>query len=563
MCFGAVSLPVSLTACGDDSDSKPINYKAEFLHGVASGDPLQDRVIIWTRITVSDLALRAEVVWEVSLHEDFKTIYATGKVVTSAAADFTVKVDVTHLQADQQYFYRFKHGNVTSVVGQTKTLATHTDLVKFAVCSCSNYPAGLFHVYAEIAQQPDIDVVIHLGDYIYEYGSTGYASEDAKALGREFAENNRQEIISLDDYRRRYAIYRSDVNLQAAHQKFPFIVVWDDHELTNDTWREGAENHQANEGDFFQRKLAALQAYFEWMPIRPKSENDHFNIYRQFNFGQLVDLTMLDTRILGRDEQLDYVTYQTPTGVDFAGFQADLLQPTRTLLGYEQTDWLLQKLQQSQATWQVLGQQVLMSKILIPAELLAAVAAMDLGALKQKLTELVMIKARMAVGDPSVTAVERARVTTVAPYNLDAWDGYPVEREEILQTLKHLGKKAVVLAGDTHNAWYSNLYTQDKTQVAVEFATPAVSSPGIEYYLNVPPSEMSTLEMAFTTLVDELQYCNLSQRGYLTVSFTADEVKATWQYVDTVKAENYKIVESSNFSVVLNPMLSTPLPQTA
>jgi len=311
--------------------------------------------------------------------------------------------------------------------------------------------------------------VIHLGDYIYEYGADGYATEDAAKLGRTLPADNNKEIIKLDDYRKRYALYRKDKDLQALHHRHPFIVIWDDHELANDTWREGADNHQANEGSFLDRKLAALQAYFEWMPIRP-IDDQHIKIYRQFDFGNLVQLTMLDTRIIARDKQLDYADYMTANGLlNAAKFQADLTNPARTLMGYTQRDWLLGKLQQSNATWNVLGQQILMAKMLIPTELLLSLAAIVSGnpsaeALSQmnaQITELVKLKIRLQQGDPTLTPQEKARVQTVAPYNLDAWDGYFVEREILYGTLAQLNKKVVVLAGDTHNAWSSNLYSKD------------------------------------------------------------------------------------------------------
>ena len=215
--FGALSLPISLTACGDDADSNTQpTTQVQFSHGVASGDPLQTQVIIWTRVTPTDSSARLEVVWEVAKDADFKHITATGKVLTTAAQDFTVKVDVTGLAAGQVYFYRFKSASKYSITGQTKTLATQVQSVQFAVCSCSNYPAGYFHVYKEMAKQ-DVDVVIHLGDYIYEYGMGGYATEEAVAMGRTLADDNNAEIIRLDDYRKRYALYRLDQDLQAAH----------------------------------------------------------------------------------------------------------------------------------------------------------------------------------------------------------------------------------------------------------------------------------------------------------------------------------------------------------
>ena len=571
--FGALSLPISLTACGDDADSNTQpNTQVQFLHGVASGDPLQTQVIIWTRVTPSDSSARLEVQWEVAKDADFKHITATGKVLTTAAQDFTVKVDVTGLAAGQVYFYRFKSASTYSITGQTKTLATQVQSVQFAVCSCSNYPAGYFHVYKEMAKQ-DVDVVIHLGDYIYEYGMGGYATEEAVAMGRTLADDNNAEIIRLDDYRKRYALYRLDQDLQAAHQRHPFIVIWDDHELANDTWEKGAENHQSDtEGDFLERKLAALAAYFEWMPIRP-IDDQHIKIYRQFDFGTLVQLTMLDTRIIARNVQLDYANYMTATGLDIAKFQADLINPARTLMGVEQRNWLLQKLQQSTATWNVLGQQILMSKMFVPAELLMSLAEITAGnpspetlnKITTQITELLKIKARMDAGDPTVSPEEKARLAVTAPYNLDAWDGYFAEREILYGTLAQLKKKVVVLAGDTHNAWASDLSSKDGVLVGVELATSSVSSPGLEKYLSIPMQQLQAFDFAFTSLIEELNYCNLNQRGYLKVRFTAEQVQADWIFVDSIKHKEYIVDETRSHQVILDPTLSqvSALKQTA
>ena len=560
--FGALSLSAGFTGCNDSSDRESTTLQVNFEHGVASGDPLQDRVILWTRLTPNDTSARLQVTWEIALDDQFKQIIKTDKVTTAKAQDFTVKVDATNLKPDQRYFYRFSFGNKFSPVGQTKTLPINPTKVSFAVCSCANYPAGYFYVYREMAKQ-DVDVVIHLGDYIYEYGQGGYATEDAVKLGRTLPADNNQEIIKLDDYRKRYALYRKDKDLQTLHHRHPFIVIWDDHELANDTWRDGAENHQANEGSFLDRKLAALQAYFEWMPIRPISPDDHLNIYRQFNFGSLVQLTMLDTRILARDKQLEYTDYITASGMDFQRFQTDLTNQNRTLMGYTQREWLQQKLAQSNATWNVLGQQVLMGKILIPAELLVPLSAVLSGNATQEvlnqintmIMQLVQLKIRIQQGDPTVTAIEKARLTTVAPYNLDAWDGYYVEREILYNTLKALNKKVVVLAGDTHNAWSSALYSQAGDFVGIELATSSVSSPGIEKYLNIPVEQLQQFEMAFTTLIDELDYTNLNQRGYLNVSFTATQVQADWIYVNTIKEPQYTVDTKRGHQVVLNNQL--------
>ncbi|NUF34775.1 alkaline phosphatase D family protein [Acinetobacter oleivorans] len=561
--FGALSLPVAFTGCNDGSDEESSEAQAGFLHGVASGDPLQDKVILWTRLTPVDLSARLKVTWEIATDDQFKLNLKTGVVQTTKTDDFTVKVDATGLQADTIYYYRFHFGNKTSPVGQTKTLPVSTNKVSFAVCSCSNYPAGYFYVYREIAKQ-NVDVVIHLGDYIYEYGADGYATEDAAKLGRTLPSDNNKEIIKLDDYRKRYALYRQDKDLQAAHQRHPFIVIWDDHELANDTWRDGAENHQDNEGLFSDRKLAALQAYFEWMPIRPVSNTDHLNIYRQFNFGSLVELTMLDTRIIARDKQLEYKDYMTASGLDAQKFQADLTDSKRTLMGYTQRDWLVDKLKQSTATWNVIGQQVLMSKMWIPAELLVSLGQITSGGtspdalakMNAQITELVTLKLRLEQGDPTLTIQEKARVTTLVPYNLDAWDGYYAEREFVYDKLAEFNKKIIVLAGDTHNAWTSYLYSQKGKYVGVELATSSVSSPGLEKYLSIPLAQLQNFEFAFTTLIDELTYCNLNQRGYLVVTLDDTQVQSDWIFVDSIKNAQYKVDSSRHYQLVLDANLT-------
>ncbi|WP_151989324.1 alkaline phosphatase D family protein [Acinetobacter oleivorans] len=561
--FGALSLPVAFSGCNDGSDEESSEAQADFLHGVASGDPLQDKVILWTRLTPVDLSARLKVTWEIATDDQFKLNLKTGVVQTTKTDDFTVKVDATGLQTDTIYYYRFHFGNKTSPVGQTKTLPVSTNKVSFAVCSCSNYPAGYFYVYREIAKQ-NVDVVIHLGDYIYEYGADGYATEDAEKLGRTLPSDNNKEIIKLEDYRKRYALYRQDKDLQAVHQRHPFIVIWDDHELANDTWRDGAENHQDNEGSFSDRKLAALQAYFEWMPIRPVSNTDHLNIYRQFNFGSLVQLTMLDTRIIARDKQLEYKDYMTASGLDAQKFQADLTDSKRTLMGYTQRDWLVDKLKQSTATWNVIGQQVLMSKMWIPAELLVSLGQITSGGtssdalakMNAQITELVTLKLRLEQGDPTLTIQEKARVTTLVPYNLDAWDGYYAEREFVYDKLAEFNKKIIVLAGDTHNAWTSYLYSQKGKYVGVELATSSVSSPGLEKYLSIPLAQLQKFEFAFTTLIDELTYCNLNQRGYLVVTLDDTQVQSDWIFVDSIKNAEYKVDSSRHYQLVLDANLT-------
>lgn len=554
MGMGAVVVSTGLAGCVFDSDDK---RSTEFTHGVASGDPLADGVVLWTRVVPDkDFEKAVSVAWEVATDKDFETLVHSGTAEARNVHDFTVKVDVRGLSAGQTYYYRFHSSDSQSPAGTTLTLPEGAiDSVRLGVVSCANYPAGYFNVYREISKRDDLDVVVHLGDYIYEYSSEAesYAAADAAELGRAFPEDNNLELIRLKDYRRRYGIYRDDKDLQTLHKKMPFIVVWDDHEVANDAWENGAENHNDGEGDYGTRKLEALQAYFEWMPIRPVIEGNDEAIFRTFRFGNLVDLHMLDTRHMGRDEPLDYLNYFTSAGLDEARFTADVGSKNRTLLGAEQLLWLQSSLGYSTATWQVLGQQILMGRMNLPAELLVKIATEDFEGLPQMLGELAQIKGRQLAGDTSLTPEESARINTVAPYNLDAWDGYQYEREVVLGTAKKLNKNLVVLAGDTHNAWANNLKDIDGDQIGVEFATASVSSPGLEEYLELEEEQIAGAEQGIGLLADDLDYLNMNQRGYMVVTFTAEEARADWYFVDTIKSREYAIDTARSASRSVRP----------
>ncbi len=521
----AVSSSAGLVACG--SDGAPI--AVDFAHGVASGDPLSDRVILWTRVGTNS-AGDLEVSWFVAEDSDFSNVTRSGTATTGLAQDFTVKVDATGLSPNRRYYYRFQCNGIASATGRTKTLGVG-DLgqVKLAVFSCANYPAGYFNVYAEAAKLGDIDAALHLGDYIYEYSRDGYASTDATALGRVSVPAT--EILTLSDYRRRYAQYRSDPDLQAVHASLPFITVWDDHELANDTWREGADNHDpATEGLFLARRQMAIQAYNEWMPIRLPDAARRDRIYRSFDFGNLVSLHMLDTRVIGRDQQLRYGNYMGAGGTFNAEALATALSnPSRQLMGAEQTSWLQGQMAKSKATWQILGQQVLMARMDIPAPLVL-----------QSITfsAYMGLVAKAQTAPASMTAAELQILNQPAiPYNLDAWDGYPAARETVLGMAKTLDKNLVVLAGDTHNAWASDLADMNGHAVGVEFGVTSVTSPGFEeVFPNENPAAVSTgLEQA----IGPLQYAQTQSRGFVVIVVTPAETRAEYRYVSTVKAKSY------------------------
>lgn len=496
-----------------------------FAHGVASGDPLVDSVIIWTR--VSDASDGILVNWQVARDPEMKKIVRRGKVESRAPRDHCVKVDVKGLRPGKTYYYRFQVGGELSPIGRTKTLPKgRVSKARFAVASCANYPYGFFNVYRHMAERDDLDAVLHLGDYIYEYPRGVYASEIIEQMGR--VVNPEGELLALEDYRARYATYRLDADLQAVHAAHPFIAVWDDHETSNDSWHDGAENHNPDtgEGDWVARREAAKQAYMEWMPIREDMNGEKGEIYRAFDYGNLARLIMLDTRLSGRDKQLSYnadiepeiearnANPDAPPKPDIKGFIAKLRNPLRTILGAKQEAWLRDQLEASKTagqTWQVLGQQVLSGNIPIPKngkELLS----------KEPEFQADRIKAMFGLAPFGL------------PINLDAWDGYPAARQRLVRDIMTYAENAVVLAGDTHNAWAFELKDGDGI-AAVEFGTPSVSSPGLEKYLPVDPE---ALREALIEASPELVWADTKRRGYITLTLTREAAQADFWFMDTV-----------------------------
>jgi alkaline phosphatase D len=521
--LGALAMPGFVRAM-----APPADPDAVFAHGVASGDPLAHRVILWTRVRPS-LGAVVPVRWEVAFDAGFRRTLHRGHALATALTDHTVKVDVHGLPPDTPLHYRFWAAGQASPVGRTRTLPVGmVSQVKLAVFSCSNYPAGYFHAYAEAARTEGVHAAVHLGDYLYEYPRDGYASQDAAALGRLSLPET--ELHTLHDYRLRHAQYRGDPDLQAAHAALPFICVWDDHEVANDTWKDGAENHDpATEGSFAARRAAAMRAYHEWMPIRSPHPLQPERIYRSFRFGRLLDLHLLDTRVVARDRQLDYGDYVGAAGFDAVRFGADMANPSRQLLGDTQSQWLTRRMVDSEAVWTVLGQQVLMGRMNIPAPLV-------LGQIGFAAYAALLAKAQAAPA--TLTPQEQALLAQPAiPYNLDAWDGYPVARETLLGTARALDKNLVVLSGDTHNAWASDLLDAAGHAVGVEFATPAVTSPGFEAFL--PNENPLAVAAGLEQIIGPLVYANTHDRGFMLLSATPHECRAEWRYVSSVKQRGY------------------------
>lgn len=535
-----ISAGASLSACGDSSG------RLEFLFGVASGDPLANQVILWTHAKYSNSDMDVTLQYQVASDAAFTQIVSQGNVVAKSDKGFTVKADATGLAAGTSYFYRFINGADISPVGRTRTLPTTASSLKLAVMSCTSYPTGFFNVYSEVANS-DAEYALHLGDYIYEYAATGYASASAVTLGRVSVPSN--ELLTLADYRARHAQYKSDPDSKNLHALKPMIAVWDDHETANDAYKDGAENHTpATEGSWAERRAAGLQAYHEWMPIRTGA--DKAKIYRSFNFGNLVSLHMLDTRLIGRDKQIEITALaglQGPTaqGAAFTEYTSS----TRQMLGSEQSAWLTGQMAASTATWQVLGQQVLMARMEFPLSVLVALNSTDTSPAAQAagfaaINDYLTAKGRSAASLSLSNEQTALLNSTKLGYSLDAWDGYIVARETLLLTARGLGKRLVVLAGDTHNAWHSHLTLKGLTNPALagtkvgeEFATSSVSSPGFEEYL--PSFSPAQIKGIFEGVVDDLKWMDASQRGYLKMTFTATEAKGEWFFVNTITNRTY------------------------
>jgi len=559
---------------------------AAFTHGVASGDPQADRVILWTRAFREDGAA-AEVRWVVARNPELSDIVSEGRAETGPGRDYTVKVDAAGLAPGEAYFYGFFAGDIGSTVGRTRTLpradAPHARL---AAISCSNYPAGYFNVYRLLAERGDLDAVVHLGDYIYEYGPGGYATAWGMENGR--APEPAKEIVTLSDYRRRYAQYRSDPDLQAAHASHPFICVWDDHESTNDSWRGGAENHDAGEGAWDERKRAAVRCYLEWMPIRdPEPGRPREAIWRSFDFGRAASLVMLETRLTARAEQLslsedlayptvafdvsgsaprrveaaaasgaaierfpllverregawreieDYAALKRlaardrlPRNIkrkpDVTAFKAQADDPARQLLGAAQLDFVAGELERSRragVAWQALGNQVILARVRGPRY------AEDLPWLYK------WVMSRGDDAEANLAFLERSRFDL--PMNLDAWDGYGAERARLYDAAREAGANLAALTGDTHAFWANDLIDDRGETRGIEFGTTSVSSPGMFTGYDAPFVDFSKM---VTAAAEDVRHFNWEDRGCVIVDFTPESASGDYVRVSTIESREF------------------------
>jgi alkaline phosphatase D len=511
---------------------------AAFSHGVASGDPTARGAVLWTRVTPADPAHGAPIPvrWHVAASPG-GTPVESGRAEARPARDFTVKVEPRRLKAGQDYVYWFELADGTrSPAGRFRTLPRgRTADTVIAVVSCQLYSGGFFNAYASMARLDRLDAVVHLGDYIYEYGAEEYGAEIGRKIGR--AIEPPHEIVTLADYRTRHAHYKTDPMLQAAHARAAFICVWDDHETANDSWLHGAQNHQPDkEGDWEARKAAAMQAYFEWMPIRDPAPGKPWEaINRSFTFGDLATLMMVETRLLARDRQAGFKG-ATPGAAEVAEVIAERNRPEREMLGEPQRKWLEAGLAASVKAgipWQIIGNQVVMARVNGP----------DI----EKLFGAEKAQALLAGLNPGVRAqVEAAQLGYRAglPFNLDAWDGYPAARERLYASFRRAGARPLVLAGDSHAFWANNLADAQGQAVGVEFGTSAISSPSVGDSLPDIPLG-SLLQQASP----EVALCDQREKGYILLSLTPEKATADYVAMATIYAPDDREKRLARFSV--------------
>ena len=504
-----------------------------FQHGVASGDPLVDRVILWTRVTPASALAAITVTYVVATDPALAHVVVRGSTKTNPSRDNTVKVDALGLQPGTTYYYQFSALGSASPVGRTKTLPQGpTSSLRMAVVSCSNYAYGYFNVYARIAQRADLDLVMHLGDYIYEYGAGQYGATRTPEPA--------YEILTLADYRMRHAQHKRDADSQAMHRQHPLVAIWDDHEVANNSNKTGAENHQpGTEGSWDARVAAALQAYYEWMPVRPVDVANPRKNNRYYAYGDLADLIMLEERLNARSPQLLDSVHATPFGAGFAESDPGYADPTRQMLGTEEEDWLASRLRTTPSRWKMLGQGVMFA-------------------------QLKGVGAANAAGGGYFL-------------NSDQWDGYQPARDRIYAMLKGDAVNApvndvVVLTGDIHSSWAADL-TQDPNNPdvasggydpltgegsrAVEFVGTSVTSPGID------SDTTGAIAGGLRYYNPHFKYIQLTHRGYLMVDVNRDRVVGEWWYIDSVAAPSNIETFAAAFQVVhgtnhLVPAVQTP-----
>ncbi len=483
-----------------------------FTHSVASGEPDVDSVMLWTRYVGggNDAHVRAEI----SETSDFRTIVASNAMITGPWRDWTVKITLDGLVPGRRYHYRFVADEVTSPVGQTKTLpAGKIARFNVAVMSCSNIGFGFFNAYAHAAARPDLDLWVHLGDYLYEAKLGVYPS--LQEAIRPSAIVPAGELLHIADYRTRYASYRSDPDLQALHARHPMIASMDDHESANDSWEGGAQAHQADEGDWNARRAAAIQVYREWMPVSDEP-------YKAYQFGDLGTFFRTDTRLLMRssEPELDDVFKSADVQAGLAAFKRKRwVDPAVTMMGTTQESWLSHGLQASVRAgqrWQVVGTGTIMGETYMPREA-AAWLKPDAPERNRQYT---------------LRGIEFAKAGL--PFNFDNWGGYPAARGRLLSAAQAASANLIMLAGDSHNAWAYELANRGRP-AGVEFAGHAVTSPGNESATTADPKIVAA---ALVKSSPELKWADTSRRGYMALTLTPAAATNEWVFMQTVTSRS-------------------------
>jgi alkaline phosphatase D len=522
--LGAAALPASLALAAAKG----------FTHNVGSGEPSTSSVLLWTRYVAPQQG-QAQLSVEISDSADFASKREAGSAITGPERDHIAKVEVTGLTPGAWFFYRFVAGNgEVSPVGRTRTLPDGAvSRFNLGVFSCSNLPFGYFNAYAHAAERSDLDLMVHTGDYLYEYPIGSYPSQAQALIGRVISPAH--EMVQLADYRLRYAAYRSDPDLQRLHQLFPMVAMWDDHELTNDAWKGGAENHQSeSEGDWAVRKAVAERVYREWMPVRDL--RDGAERWTSYQIGELATLFVTESRISGRDEPVSIAAalagQEDPVKALTAFRDGEYRNPARQMLGEAQQAWLGGAMQQSTKAgthWQVLAQQCIMGNLRTPdgIENFVANDAPD------------FVKQRVKIG---------ALASKLGlPFNFDAWDGYPVAREALLGAAQAADANLIVLTGDSHNGWAFDL-PNDGAPAGVEFAGQSVTSPGFESI--APGVDPALIANALIGSNPQLKWADVGSRGYMTVRLTPAAAESEWHFMDTIRQKSTKLSGSTTRRVL-------------
>ena len=481
-----------------------------FRHGVASGDPRPHAVVLWTRVTPTAAATpgsgKGPKVTRPLAGRHRPAVphawSARARFATGPARDHTVKLDVTGLAPARWYYYRFRYDGVSSPVGRTRTAPARdakVERLRFGVVSCANLQAGWFSVYRHLADRDDLDAVLHLGDYLYEYGpgEYGYGQSDVDIRRHDPA----HEMVRLEDYRRRHAQYKTDPDLQRLHATYPFVITWDDHEVANDQWKSGAENHDASEGDYRARRARAHRAYDEWMPVRMNGTadlRDGTRLFRRFQFGSLAELSMLDLRSY-RDQQV-----AAPSA------DAEISDPDRTIAGREQLDWLKAGLRTGGPQWKLVGNPVMIAPVTfaqLPKDVLNPINDVT-GLLPQD----------------------------GAAYNTDQWDGYTDDRREVFAHIRDRGvRDTVFLTGDIHSGWACELpydastYSAVGDSAGVELVCSSVTSNNLKDITGTP-SRTSSIAVETTIKANNrhVKYLNFDDHGFSVLDITPARVQMDW-----------------------------------